>query len=135
MGRGQISVEYLVVVGFIVFLIISVVAVAFFYTSGIKDRIRINQATDYANKIVSSAESVYYAGEPSKLTITAYLPVGVNEISVVENSIIISMTTNSGETTMAFSSNVPIDGNVSRGEGVKKIVVLAEEDRVYFNDF
>lgn len=132
--RGQISIEYLVVVGFVVFLVISILGFAFFYSSNIRDRIRVNQATGFANKLISASESVYYSGEPSKITIRTYLPSGVKNIDVLDDSLIIGIITNSGLTTMAFSSNVPINGSISVAEGVKNIEVVAKEDGVEFSD-
>lgn len=134
MKKGQISVEYLIVIGFVVFLVISIVGIGYFYASGIRDRIRVNQVTTFASKLISSSESVFYAGEPSKLTITAYLPVGIRSIEVIENDLIISMTTNSGITTMAFTSNVPINGIISTEEGVKRVEVIATENEAYFSE-
>src|SRR3989344_6288143 len=89
--RGQISLEYLITVGFIVFLIIGILGVSLFYSSLIKDNIRMNHLRNFANKVISSSESVFYAGEPSLVTITAYLPSGVQEIYIGGNQILVNI--------------------------------------------
>ena len=131
--RGQISLDYLIVVAFVVLAVIVIMGVSLFYTSSAQDQIKISQLSAFANKIVTSAESVYYAGEPSKVTISAYLPNGVQDIQIISNSIVFTMVTSSGTTVIAFESNVPLDDSTvfSINEGLKRIVVNAGADRVY----
>ncbi len=133
--RGQISTEYLIVVGFVVFLVLGILGVAFFYTSITNDQIKVSQVSNFANKIISSAESVFYAGEPSKLTLTGYLPIGIKSFEILPNEIVVSISTSSGVTKMSFTSNVPLSGNISSTDGVKRIEVLAQQDEVLISEF
>ncbi len=136
MARGQIGLEYLIVVAFVVFAVIIILGVSLFYTSGTRDQIKLNQLYTFANKLISSAASVYYAGEPSKVTIAAYLPAGVHNIQLIENNLVFTIVTAGGTTIIAFESKVPLDNGVSApvlsiNEGLKRIVVRAGTDRVY----
>src|SRR4030042_1202089 len=85
--HSQISFEYLIIMGFIIFVIIGVLGVALFYSGAIKDRIKITQMTDCANKIISTAESVFYSGYPSRATINCYLPEGIQNVTVYDAAI------------------------------------------------
>jgi hypothetical protein len=125
--RGQVSFEYLIIMGFVTFIIIGVLSIAFFYSNNVKDRIKINQVTNYANKIISTSESIFYAGYPSKATITGYLPENINsiEINSAEDSIIIAIQTSSGVAKISFSSNVPISGTLGTNQGLNKIQIEA----------
>jgi uncharacterized protein (UPF0333 family) len=136
MKRGQISVEYLIVVGFVVFAVISILAIAIYYTSNSKDRIKSNQIRNFADKIISSSESVFFAGEPSQATITAYLPGGVQSLEILENKLVFNLTTNSGITVVAYQSEVPIElqGSFSTNEGLKSIKILAGSDNVFISE-
>ncbi len=133
--RAQVSTEYLIVIGFVSFLVLAVLGVAFFYTSITNDQIKVSQVSNLANKIISSAESVFYSGEPSKLTLTGYLPVGVRSFEIMSDQIVASISTSSGVTKISFSSNVPLSGNVSINEGVKRISVIAQQDEVSISEF
>lgn len=128
--KGQISVEYIIIVGFVVFLVIGTLGVAIFYASGAKESIKFNQLNSFANKIVSSAETVYYAGEPSQVTISAYLPDGIEGIEIQGKDIVFNVSTGSGLTRIAFSSDVAIEGTISITGGIKKIQLLATTDKV-----
>ena len=132
--KGQISTEYLVIVSFITLLIIGILAISLFYSSEINDRIRINQLQNFANKLISSAERIYYSGEPSKSTVSAYLPAGVTSAEIIENQLVFSIVTSSGVTRIAFTTNVPIQGSLSSSEGVKVITLSAQTDAVVLSE-
>jgi len=133
--RGQISLEYMIVVSFVVFVVIAMLGVAVFYVSGARDKIKVSQLSTFANKIINSAEEVYFAGEPSKVTITAFLPQGVEYFEVINNSLIFNITTDSGINRVSFISNVPLDAaiNLTISEGLKKLQIIAGTDRIYIN--
>ncbi len=132
MKKGQISLEYLIVVGFVVFVVIVMTGVAIFYTAGARDRIKTSQLSNFANKIITSAEAVYFAGEPSKVTITAFLPEGVESFEIVQNYLVFNISTNAGTSSIAFPSSVPIDATsvISTSQGVKKIEIAANSQNV-----
>lgn len=132
--RGQISTEYLIVMAFVTFLIISTLGMGLFYSAQAKDKIKFNYLESFANKIISSAESVYYAGEPSKASVNAYLPSGVEGIDIFSNEIIFNITTSSGTTRISYPSNVPLEGSLSSSEGMKIIIVSALPDRVVLSE-
>lgn len=129
--RSQISFEYLIIMGFITFVIIGVLGIALFYSGAIKDRIKITQMTDCANKIISTAESVFYSGFPSRATISCYLPEGIQSPIIIEdNELVFKLQTSTGKSTTSFSSNVKLYGNIMATPGLKKIMLTAEEEEV-----
>lgn len=132
--KGQISVEYLVVVGFVAFLVIGILAIAVFYSGQLRDSIKFYQLENYAGKIISGSESVFYAGEPSRVTLTAYLPIGVQSVEIIDNEIVVSISAHNGIAKNAYKSNVPISGILSSNEGVKRIQIIALDDEVSINE-
>jgi hypothetical protein len=133
MKKSQVSIEYLIIIGFVSVVLVLILAVAFFYSGGIKDRIKITQVNNFANKIISTAESIYYYGEPSKTTISVYLPEGVENIEISGDELIISTRVSSGLEKTSFSSKVPIDGTITTVSGIKRIVIYATEDNSIIN--
>jgi len=129
MKKSQVSIEYIIIVGFVTFVLLSTLAMAFLYSGTIKDQIKITQLTNFANKVTSSAEAVFYSGKPSKATITTYFPEGVLSASIVENSLLFSIQTSTGVNIISFSSNVPIFGTLSTSSGIKKIQITAQDDK------
>lgn len=124
--KTQAGVEYMIIIGFVTLAIMAVLTLAYLYSGLIKDRIRINQVETFAIQLINAAESVYFAGEPSETTVSLYLPDGVKTLGISSDYILISTQTSSGENKRAFKSRVPIQGSISAGEGVKKLLVQAE---------
>jgi hypothetical protein len=131
---AQVSIEYIMILGFVTFVVISLLAVAVFYTSSIKDRIRTTHINNYANKIISTAEYIFYSGEPSKATISCYLPENINQINITSNNLVIEFSTSSGINKIAYNSNVPIEENLTaplaESQGIKNIQIIAQTDKV-----
>jgi Flp pilus assembly protein TadG len=134
--KGQVGVEYLIIMGFLTFVIIGIMGVAFSFSGLVRDRLVITQASNFANKIISTAESVYYEGEPSKATISVYLPEQVTNVRVEDNMLVLTISTSSGENLMGFSSNVPIsqpaleEDRLSSTSGIKTVVITARTNDV-----
>jgi hypothetical protein len=124
--------------GFVTFVIIAVLAIALFYSGGIRDRIKVTQMANCANKIISTAESVFYSGYPSKATITCYLPEGIQNIFIdtsdYKSDLVFMLQSSTGKTTTSFASNVELKEKVPgvladlAAPGSKKIVLEAMED-------
>lgn len=134
-NKAQVSIEYLIIVGFVTFVVMAIMGIALYYSGTIKDKIKENQVNNFANKIISTAESVYYSGSPSKATITVYLSDNVRNIYIpsTNDALVIKFGTSSGENTIAFSSRVPIVENstaeISHSQGLKKIEITAQTDK------
>lgn len=127
--KAQSSMEFLILMGFLTFTIIGILAIGYFYSGTINDNIRSDQINNFANKIISTSETVFYAGEPSKATISVHLPENVEDIEIIDNNIVITYRLTSGENKASFSSNVPIAENlsaeISSNSGLKNLVVIA----------
>lgn len=132
--KGQVATEYLIVVAFATFLILSVLGLSLFYSGQIQDRIRFNHLINFANKVVSSAETVFFSGAPSKVTITAYLPTGVESITIDGNEITFVVSSLTGDNTISFTSDVPlvmdVNSPIKPSEGVKRLKIEAGVNEV-----
>jgi len=128
--KSQASTEYLLVIGFITLAIIVLLGIALSYSGAIRDSIRLHQLKTFSDKVLSTSESVFYAGEPSKATIDVFLPDGVKSIEIMENSLFFTVQTDTGLMKSAFSSKVPIIGSITISQGIKKVQILAQENSV-----
>lgn len=132
--RGQISTEYLILLGFLVFIILVVLGVSLFYSAVARDKLTFRTLEEFSNKIIGSSEEVYYAGEGARETLNAYVPAGVTSIVADGNQLIISVSTNSGSTRIAYTSSVTMEGNFSSSEGVKRFVIAAAPNKVLITE-
>jgi len=137
--RGQISVEYLMIVAFVVFLVTSILGIALLYTASVKDELKFNQLERFAIKVVSNAERMFFEGEPSQVTINAFLPSGVQSIYVDEDvasgeyTLVFDLSSGSGESIIGYPINVPVTlfpPGISTSEGLKRLEIKATESGV-----
>ena len=120
------------ITGFVVFLVISILGIALLYTASVKDELKFNQLERFAFKVISNAERVFFEGEPYQVTITAFLPSGVQSIYIDETNneytLVFNLSSGSGESIIGFSSDVPImliGLNISTSEGLKRLEIKA----------
>jgi uncharacterized protein (UPF0333 family) len=132
--KGQISTEYLILLSFVTFLVLTALGVAFFYAGGIRDSLRSSQIESFSDKITSLAEEVYYSGAPSTTTMKGYLPSGIEGIEISEKDIIFNVTTEGGTSVIAYSANVNMTGTISPTSGVKKIQLTARDNNVLITE-
>ena len=129
--KGQISTEYLIVVGFALLLTIPTVIV--FFTESSKNVAEVNtiQAKQIARKIVDNAEEVYYLGAPSTTTIKVIMPQGIQNITIKNRYILITLN-GAGQTPnqVLEQSLVNITGNLTPGSGMHTIRIENLGDRV-----
>ncbi len=82
--RGQISVEYLAIVGFAMLMIFPLIYIYQQQSADLQTELAKNQIKHFSQQIVDRAEAVYYMGEPSKTTLKIYIPVEVTKIEIDE---------------------------------------------------
>jgi len=128
--KSQSGVEYLIIIGFVTLAITTVLILAYFYVGISKDKINENQIEALANKIISSSESVFFAGQPSQTTITVFIPSNINSIEIQNTELIITATTSTGTSKRAFPSKVPLQGTIPITEGSKTLLIKALENNV-----
>ena len=127
---GQIGTEYLIIISFVTFVVLSVLGIALLYSSQIQDTIKFNQVDRFATKVTSSAESVFYSGDPARITITAYLPQGITQIRVQNKELIFNISTSNGPSVISYPSKVNLAGTISPSSGVRKLLIIANNTRV-----
>jgi len=128
--KAQSSLEYMLLIGFVTLAISVVLITAYFYINFSKDRIKENQVENFSGKIISSAESVFFSGEPSQTTITIYIPSGVEDINFNAKELEITYITSSGTNKVSFSSRVDLSGEINKLEGTKILIIKALENEV-----
>jgi uncharacterized protein (UPF0333 family) len=121
--KAQVSMEYMILVGFLVVITIPLILVYNTQYKGTNIQIIANQADQLGQKIVDTAESVYYLGQPSKTTLKVYIPQQIENITVGDNEITFRVIVNKGTDDVVKMSNVPISGTLKATPGMHYITV------------
>ncbi len=114
---------------FLTLVIIGILTIGYFYSNTINDRMKSSQINNLAKKIISTSEAVFYAGEPSKATISVSIPREVIDIEIIDNALVVTYHLSTGQNKVAFLSNVPIvedsTAEISSEQGIKNLVINA----------
>jgi uncharacterized protein (UPF0333 family) len=130
MPRGQISMEYMLVVGFSLMLIVPVIAIYGIERQGMNSQVAIRQAYNIATKITDASESVYYLGKPAKTTLKVYMPADVENITIGGREIVFFVRAYRGSSEVVGTSDVDMTGTVSPHQGIQYIEIAAGETGV-----
>ncbi|MEM4641357.1 MAG: hypothetical protein QXW65_02470 [Candidatus Pacearchaeota archaeon] len=79
--KSQVSVEFALLIGFITFLLIAIIGIAYYYSGTAKTQIKVNAIDKAGKKIADTADSICYLGSPSKATIQVTIPEGVKNVT------------------------------------------------------
>lgn len=130
-GRsGQVAIEYLMVIGSTLFVISILMIVYAEQTQEQGSELTSSQINLIGNKLIDTAEEVYYRGSPARKTLKVYIPTNVHNLTIYPNSIVFTIKIGSGYSDIDFLSTVPLQGDFLISQGVKNIAVIAEDSYV-----
>lgn len=82
MGKAQFAMEYLLVVGFSLVIIVPVIGLLYQEYDQNRTDVRVEHLTELSREIVFQAEKVYYQGAPSRVVIETYIPPGTTRFEI-----------------------------------------------------
>lgn len=133
--KGQVSMEYLLIVGIAFAMVLPILIIFSFNLSDVNDKINTNQAYKVAKKIADTSEVVYYLGEPSKNTIRLNFPPNIETIQIENREITFGIRTSSEEILdVSAATSINISGNLSVISGNHYVVVQAHDGYVLISD-
>lgn len=133
--RAQASMEYLLVMGFVLLMLVPIAIVFYEQNREMNTQSNEQQAYLIARKIVEKGEEMYYLGEPSQTTLRVYFPENMNNVTIWNGSVVFELTRGSTFLDVAAHSwSVNISGNLSVRPGSHCVQIRAVPNGVYVND-
>ena len=131
MKRGQVSVEFITIFGFVFLMTIPLIVIFFDQTGSVQDAIAGNHLRNIAIKVTDKAETMYYLGEPSRTTVKTQFPERIEYINITSRIIIFGYRTAKNNLQEILSvSQVNLTGNISTNPGIHYIVIESSGDVV-----
>lgn len=132
--KAQVSMEYLVIVGFVAVIVIPMIIIFYTYADRTEDEVISNQVNKIGLKIGDAAEAVYYLGEPSRTRIRAYFPKNINNISIGNNEVTFIVHTKDGVDHIVIYTTVPVQGDMDTHSGYHNINIRSRGSYVEITD-
>jgi len=133
-SKAQISLEYGLVIGFSLLILIPTILIAQTYSSSYQDNINIHEAQRTVDLIVNYADTVQLEGPPARRTITVNMPANIDNITTLNKTLVFYM--NDGEQTVyatATYSNLTWEADY-RGKGRYELIVQSDYSTVRIKD-
>lgn len=119
MRKAQISVEYLLVLGLTLALLLAASYIFYQYSKTSSEKILKSDINNIGNKMKTTAESVYSLGEGSMVKLEIKFPKEIISVNVVDRSeIVITTAFSSGPTESVFFSDIPINGTTGTNPSI-----------------
>ncbi len=125
--KSQVSIEYMLVMGFAALITIPLVMIYYSYSSDTSESVSSTQAMQVARKIVDASESVYYLGKPSQTTLKLNFPDKIQSINVSGKEIVFKIKTRNGIAEIVQVASVNMSGTLSKSQGLHVITVKADD--------
>ena len=128
--RAQVSVEYMLIMGFAALITIPLLLIYYTYTSDSGDTVAAGQALQIARSIVDSSESVYYLGKPSQTTLKLNFPSSIQSANLSNKEVLFKIKMQNGVTDIFQVSSVNLSGSLPTTQGIHIITVKAQDGYV-----
>ena len=128
--KSQVSVEYMVVMGFAALMTIPLLIIYYAYSSDATDSVAASQALLIARKIVDSSESAYYLGKPSQTTLKLTFPDRIQSINLSNKEVSFKIKTKQGIAEIVQVANVNMSGSLPTSQGLHIITIAAQDGYV-----
>ena len=125
--KSQVSVEYMVVMGFAALMTIPLLIIYYTYSSDSSDAVASSQALQIARKIVDSSESVYYLGKPSQTTLKLIFPDRIQSTNLSNREVIFKIKTKNGIAEIVQVANVNMSGSLPITQGLHVVTIIAQD--------
>ena len=128
--RAQVSMEYLFLMGLVVFMVLPLIVLYYTQTAQLSDESAGAMASRAATQIAQAADTVYYLGEPSMRTLEVEFPDGIALVNVSGSSITLRMRSSHGDYDQSAWSAANLTGAINATPGPHTIVVSVLNDTV-----
>ncbi len=115
--RGQIAVEYILIIAIALMILIPAVYVFRNYAFESNDRIMEQRLADISNEMIIKASKIYYYGPPSKSVVSLEMPPQINNMYVLfsaqtdESFLVFNIQSKNGQKDIFYESDIPLDSD------------------------
>jgi hypothetical protein len=132
-GKGQSSIEFLMVVGIAMAISSPFILAAQESVVDVRQGQRLVSLQNSLDRMDSAVSMVSAAGEPARVTFNMQIPSNVNESMVVqERAVVYTINTRGGVTNVSrvFDTNVSVTSDLPESEGTARMSAVAWDNQV-----
>ncbi len=128
--RCQIALEYISILGFVIASTVVMVLIFRAHADSMNTQVISLQVSRLGEKIVDSAEQMYFLGEPSRTKLKLYFPPGIINATLNGRELVFFVRTANGVDEVVKLSLVNLTGSLPSSQGIHYIQVEAQSGQV-----
>lgn len=132
--RAQVSIEYLMIIGFVFIVIVPASILAYQSVQEHQDSVKLQQVEKALVQITRESEAVYYMGPPTRSIVEVYFPNGVFTSNVTNKEAIAVVRTSYGLVTVSVPTRINLTGNFTTTQGLHRLQIQAASSYVEVSD-
>jgi uncharacterized protein (UPF0333 family) len=133
--RGQTSIEYFVIASMVLMFMVPIWVYVVTTQQQASQELSLSYASNAVKQIADAANLVHSQGSPAKINIKVYIPKGLDNVSVIDKTIIFNMLTDSRTTEVWYTSMAELRGgeNIPLNEGYYYLDIISRDAYVEIN--
>lgn len=128
--KAQVAVEYIIIISLAFVILIPLIVNVNELLRGYNEDTRISLAKNTVKKLGESADWVYSQGKPAKMSLEIYIPEGITEVSLDNNTILFKIKTSAGVSDVYYETVAPLSGSIPTTNGYYLVCLAAYDDYV-----
>ncbi len=130
MAKAQVALEYLIIVGLGLMIILPYILYSNQLLVGYKGDNSVTLARVAVNKLGQSADWVFSQGEPAMLSTEIYIPDGVTSVQFLNSTLVFKVRTSAGVSDVFYTSTANLTGNIPTTSGYYVVNITAQDSTV-----
>lgn len=122
------------ITGFVLLILFGILVIAYSQSSAFTRGVSASQVQKIGAEITDGANAVYYAGPPTKKTMTLYFPELINDITIANQSITFAMQGEGASYEYAAFAATNMTGTLRPFAGLHVITITAQQGIVNITD-
>jgi uncharacterized protein (UPF0333 family) len=133
-SSGQVAMEYLLITGFVFLILAVIMVISYSQSAAFSRQVTASQIQKVGNQIIDAANGAYYAGPPTKRTLTLYFPELINNVSIDNTSLTFTVQGEGGVYEYSISAATNMTGTIRNFAGIHTISIEAQDNIVNITD-
>jgi hypothetical protein len=133
--RGQTAVEYFIIAAMVMMFMVPIWLYMFTTQDQTSQELSLSYTRNTAKQIADAASLVHSQGAPAKINIKVYIPNGIENVSIIDRTIIFDVSLGSQSTEVWYTSNAPMTGqdDIPLNEGYYYFDIISHDTYVEIN--
>ncbi|MEM4260437.1 MAG: hypothetical protein QXG00_04330 [Candidatus Woesearchaeota archaeon] len=135
--KSQISMEYMTIAGFAFLMSFPLIIIFYNHVNDFNTDVSYTQMDRIGVEIINAADTVYYMGAPSQLSLRLYFPQNVQSITFRDNYMYINLSIkgqNRELNSWKYKSVGNLTGSLHKYPGIHNIIVKANQNNISITD-